>query len=151
MRVDGMKDSQMILRKLQAVRVETLRRLQDLTQEQLDARPPQAEGNEEWSLGEVFMHLAIDEIYLRELIALPLLGGVKPPDGLSFLPPPPTHGTRKEVISFWFERARLLTHRFFDAWPQDADLYATHEGGLAVMNGLDWFERYAGHEFFHHQ
>lgn len=148
---EAMKDPQMVLRKMQEVRAETLRRLHDLTQEQLDARPPQAESKEDWSPGEVFMHLAIDEIYLRELIALPLLDGITPPDGVSFLPPPPPYGTRKEVISFWFERARLQTRRFFDAWPQDADLSATHEGGLAVMNGLDWFEGYAGHEFFHHQ
>ena len=146
-----MKDPQLILRKMQAARVETLRRLDNLTQVQLDGRPPQVEGNEEWSPGEVFMHLAIDEIYLRELIALPLLEGIKPPDGVSFLPPPPPYGTRKEVISFWFERARSQTCRFFDAWPQDADLNSTHEGGLAVMNGLDWFEGYAGHELFHHQ
>ena len=145
-----MKDPQMTLRRMEDVRTETLRRLDNLTQDQLDARPAQAEG-EEWSLGEVFMHLAIDEIYLRELIARPLLEGIKPPDGVRFLPPPPPYGTQKEVIQFWFKRARLQTRRFFDDWPQNANLDLTHEGGLEPMNGLDWFEGYAGHEAFHHQ
>ena len=58
------------------------------------------------------MHLAIDEMYLRELIALPLLEGVKPPEGVSFLPPPPPYGTSKAVIGFWFERARVQTQHF---------------------------------------
>ena len=39
------------------------------------------------------MHLAIDEFYLRELIARPLLEGVKPPEGITFLPPPPDEET----------------------------------------------------------
>jgi len=143
-----MKDPQTVLRKLEEVRAETLRRLEDLTQEQLDARPSH---RDEWSLGEIFMHLAIDEIYLRELIAHPLLEGIKPPEGVRFLPPPPPYGTDKGVIQFWFQRARAKTHRFFENWPPDADLGLTHEGGLQAMNGLDWFEAYAGHEAFHHR
>ena len=87
-----MKDPQAIFRKLEEIRNETLRRLDNLTQEQLDTRPPQVKEKEEWSLGEVFMHLAIDEFYLRELIARPLLEGIKPPDALRFLPPPPPYG-----------------------------------------------------------
>ena len=63
------------------------------------------------------MHLAIDELYLRELIAIPLLEGIKPPEGVSFLPPPPPYGQTMEVILFWFERARLQTRRYFEAWP----------------------------------
>jgi hypothetical protein len=145
-----MMDPQTVLGRLDQVRAETLRRLESLTQEQLDWRPPQAEGKGEWSLGEVFMHLAIDEFYLRELIARPLLEGIKPPDGVRFLPPPPPYGTTKEVIRFWFERARLQTHRLFRDWPSDAHLDLTHEGGLEAMNGLEWFEGYAGHEAFHH-
>jgi hypothetical protein len=132
------------------VRAETLRVLDTLTQEELDWHPPPAEG-EAWSLGEVFMHLAIDEIYLRELIALPLLEGIKPPEGVGYYPPPPPHGTAKAVIEFWFERARVQTRRFFDDWPADVSLDLTHEGGLREMNGLEWFEGYAGHEAFHHQ
>ena len=97
------------------------------------------------------MHLAIDEIYLRELIARPLLEGVKPPDGVTFLPPPPPYGTGKDVIRFWFARARSQTRRLFDNWPPDADLDLTHQGGLEAMNGLEWFEGYAGHEAFHHR
>jgi len=146
-----MKDPQTVLRKLDEVRAETLQRLEDLTQEQLDAPPPHRDDEEAWSLGEIFMHLAIDEIYLRELIARPLLEGVKPPDGVRFLPPPPPYGTDKGVIQFWFQRARAKTHHFFENWPPDAELDLTHEGGLQAMNGLEWFEGYAGHEAFHHR
>jgi hypothetical protein len=146
-----MKDPQVVLGKLAEIRAETLRRLDNLTQGQLDWRPPQPDGEEVWSLGEVFMHLAIDEFYLRELIALPLLEGIRPPNGVRFLPPPPPYGTSKEVIQFWFERARLQTRRFFDDWPADANLDVTHEGGLRTMNGLEWFEGYGGHEALHHQ
>lgn len=146
-----MADPEAVLRRLQDIRAETLRYLDSLTQEQLDWRPPPAEGEEEWSLGEIFMHLAIDEIYLRELIALPLLEGVQPPERVWFLPPPPPRGTLKEVIEFWFERARLQTRRLFDRWPKDARMDLRHEGGLAAMNGLEWLEGYAGHEAFHHR
>ena len=146
-----MNDPKTVLERLEAVRAETLRILDGLTQEQLDWRPPSAGGEEEWSLGEVFMHLAIDEIYLREFLALPLLEGVKPPDGVGYLPPPPPYGTLKEVIEFWFERARSQTRRFFERWPLDANLDLAHDGGFGEMNGLAWFEGYAGHEAFHHQ
>ncbi len=145
-----MKGPQEVLSKLVEIRAKTLQRLDNLSQEQLDWRPQQTDGKEAWSLGEIFMHLAIDEFYLRELIARPLLEGIKPPDGVRFLPPPPPHGTPKEVIQFWFERARLQTCRFFDDWPSDANLDMTHEGGLRAMNGLEWFEGYGGHETFHH-
>jgi hypothetical protein len=146
-----MTDPKSVLGRLENARAETLRALDTLTQEELDWRPPPADGEGEWSLGEILMHLAIDEIYLRELIALPLLEGVKPPDGVRFLPPPPPYGMAKAVIEFWFERARLQTRRFFGDWPEDASLALTHEGGLRAMNGLEWFEGYAGHEAFHHQ
>jgi len=145
-----MKDPRVVLSKLEEIRAETLRRLDDLSQEQLDWCPPQ-DGGEAWSLGEVFMHLAIDEFYLRELIARPLLEGIKPPEGVRFLPPPPPHGTPKEVIQFWFGRARLQTRRLFDGWSPDANLDVKHAGGLEPMNGLEWFEGYGGHEMFHYQ
>jgi hypothetical protein len=148
---ETMKDPKAILSRLEEIRVGTLQRLDGLIQEQLDWRPPQTDGEEVWSLGEIFMHLAIDEFYLRELIARPLLEGIKPPDGIRFLPPPPPYGTPKDVIQFWFERARLQTRRFFNNWPPDANLGVTHEGGLEAMNGLEWFEGYSGHEAFHHQ
>ena len=146
-----MKDPKLVLARMEEVRAETLRVLDGLTQEELDWRPPPVDGEDEWSLGEVFMHLAIDEIYLRELIALPLLEGVKPPDSVGFYPPPPPYGMDKATIEFWFERARVQSRRFFDEWPEDASLDLVHEGGLAEMNGLEWFEGYAGHEAFHHQ
>lgn len=146
-----MNDPKTVLGRMEEVRAETLRFLDGLTQEQLDWQPPSVEGKQEWSLGEIFMHLAIDEIYLREMLALPLLEGVRPPEGVGFLPPPPPYGTLKEVIEFWFERARLQTRRVFDSWSEDARLDLAHDGGLAPMNGLEWFAGYAGHEAYHHQ
>ena len=146
-----MIDPRAILRELDAIRAETLKRLAGLTQAQLDWRPEPASGEEAWSLGEVFMHLAIDEHYLREQIARPLLEGVKPPDGVLFLPPPPPHGTSKDVIQFWFERARTMTRRMIEAWPADANLELRHVGGLEAMNGAEWLEGYGGHEAFHHR
>mgnify|MGYP001817625842 CR=1 FL=1 len=146
-----MKDPKSVFGRLENIRAETLQTLDSLSQEELDWRPPPADRGQEWSLGEIFMHLAIDEIYLRELIALPLLEGIKPPDGVGYYPPPPPYGTSKVVIEFWFERARVQTRRFFADWPEGATLDLTHEGGLREMNGLEWFEGYAGHESFHHR
>jgi hypothetical protein len=121
-----------------------------LTQEKLDWQPPPGEADAAWSLGEVFMHLAIDEFYLRDLIARPLLEGIKPPEGVRFLPPPPPYGMPKDVIAFWFERVRMQTRRFFEDWLAEANLHLTHEGGLEAMNGLEWLEGYGGHEAYHH-
>ena len=146
-----MEETKSILRKLEDVRADTLHLLEDLTQAQLDARPPQSKYEEAWSLGEVFMHLAIDEIYLRELIARPLLDGIKPPFDVSFLPPPPPYGIPKDVIFFWVDRSREETRRLLDNLPEDANLIITHEGGFEAMNGLQWIEAYAGHEAYHHQ
>ncbi|MDX1436947.1 MAG: DinB family protein [Anaerolineales bacterium] len=141
------------LQNLEAVRGDTLQRLQPLSQPQLDWRPgPEADGSEEaWSLGEVFMHLALDEIYLRELIAVPLLMGIKPPEEVRFLPPPPPYGYSKEVILFWFEQARRGTLDLLAGWPEDAPLDLDHQGGLQPMNALEWLEGYASHEAFHHR
>ncbi|MFN2121113.1 MAG: DinB family protein [Anaerolineales bacterium] len=146
-----MTDPKAVLRRLEEIRAQTLRYLDRFGQEQLDWRLPSADGKQEWSLGEILMHLAIDEIYLREVIALPLLQGIQPPAGVGFLPPPPPYGTRKDVIEFWFERARWQTRRLFDDWPAGARLDLRHEGGLEAMNGLDWLEGYAGHEAYHHR
>lgn len=146
-----MNESLEILNHMDDIRAETLKRLKTLTQAQLDWTPPQGDGEEEWSLGEVFMHLAMDEHYLREQIARPLLEGIKPPDAIHFIPPPPPHGAQKEVIEFWFDRARAITRRLLEAMPADANLELKHEGGLAFMNGMEWFEGYAGHEAFHHR
>lgn len=132
-------------------RAETLQRFAGLTQAQLDQRPPVKAGEEGWSLGEVFMHLALDEHYLREQIARPLLEGVQPPEAIHFIPPPPPYGAKKEVIQFWFDRARLLTRRLLENVPPDSNVELKHEGGLQPMNGLEWFEGYAGHEAFHHR
>ena len=136
-----------VLKRLDLIRSETLRRLEPLTQNQLDWQPPDGE----WTLGEIFMHLAIDEHYLREQIARPLLEGVKPPEDVTFLPPPPPRGAKKEVISFWFDRARAVTRRMLENWPSDANLELKHIGGLEPRNSREWLEAYGGHETFHHR
>ena len=146
-----MNDPLEILNHLDRVRAGTLSRLVDLTQAQLDWKPLVGNGEEAWSLGEVFMHLSGDEHYLREQIARPLLEGVKPPDAIHFIPPPSPYGTQKEVIEFWFDRARSITRGLLEDITADANLELKHEGGLAPMNGLEWFEGYAGHEAFHHK
>ena len=113
-------DPRAILAKLEEIRAETLRRLADLSQEELDWRSGTKRadtGADEWSLGEVFMHIAIDEHHLRENIARPLLEGVKPPESIEFRPPPPPYGLPKNAILFWFERTRLLTRRLLENWP----------------------------------
>src|SRR5262245_56184553 len=146
-----MKTPLEILHDLEHIRAATLKRLENLTQDQLDQRPS-GEGQEAaWSLGEVFMHIALDEHYLREQIACPLLEGVQPPESILFLPPPPPYGAKKETMLFWFERARLMTRRLLESVPPDANLDLKHEGGLAPMNGLEWLEGYGAHEAFHHQ
>jgi hypothetical protein len=142
-----MNKTQDVLDGLEKIRAETLRRFQPLTQTQLDWRPTE----NEWSLGEIFHHLALDEHYLREQIARPLLEGIKPPEDIHFIPPPPFNGAKKEVIEFWFTRARAMTRRMIEAWPVDGNVELTHIGGLEAMNSLEWLEGYGGHEAFHHQ
>ncbi len=152
---DTLIDPHAILARLTEVRAGTLRRLNGLTQEELDWRPGTKRvdtGADEWSLGEVFMHLAIDEHHLRENIARPLLEGVKPPESIEFLPPPPPHGLPKEAIVFWLERTRVLTSRLLENWPSDANLELRHAGGFEnEANGAEWLLSYGGHEAFHHR
>jgi hypothetical protein len=140
-----------VLKKLEEVRAGTLDQLARLSQAQLDARPPKTGGEEAWSLGEVFMHIASDEIYLRELLSRPLRDGVKPPDGVTYLPPPPNYGTAKPVIEFWLRRARAQTRDYVKEWPSTWDADLRHEGGLSPMNALEWLDGYGGHEAFHHR
>lgn len=140
-----MNTVQDVLNGLEKIRSETLKRFEPLTQMQLDWRPP--DGG--WSLGEIFHHIALDEHYLREHIARPLLEGIKPPDSVTYVPPPPFPKAAKEVIQFWFDRARTITRGLIQAWPPDANLELTHVGGLEAMNGLEWLEAYGGHEAFH--
>jgi hypothetical protein len=141
-----------ILNQLDEIRAGTLNRLEPLSQEQLDWRPPaEGDGEQAWSLGEIFLHLALDEHYLREQIARPLLDGIKPPEGVFFIPPPPSHGMEKAVIQFWFERARTVTRGYLTNLPAEINLTLKHEGGLQLMNGLEWFQGYGGHEAFHHR
>lgn len=141
-----------ILQFMESVRAKTLKRFNGLNQPQLDWKPPKGDGEEAWSLGEVFMHLALDEHYLREHIARPLLEGIKPPEGITFLPPPPPYGASSEVIAFWFDRARTMTRRMIENWPANANLELKHFGGFdESANGADWLMGYAGHEKFHHK
>ena len=140
-----------VLRQLEEIRSRTLERLQALSQAQLDARPPKANGEQSWSLGEVFMHIAIDELYLRELISRPLREGARPPGGITFLPPAPPYETSKEVIQFWLARSRSQTRAYVEGWPSQWDPDLRHEGGLRLMNALEWLEGYGGHEAFHHR
>jgi hypothetical protein len=134
---DSLIDPRAILAKMDEVRAETLRRLNDLTQEELDWRPGTKladTGADEWSLGEVFMHIAIDEHHLRENIARPLLEDVKPPESIEFLPPPPPCDLPKDAILFWFERTRLLTRRLLQNFPADANLAESEERAQSIMN-----------------
>jgi hypothetical protein len=142
-----MSATQEVLDQLEKIRTETLKRFEPLTQTQLDWHPPDGE----WSLGEIFHHIALDEHYLREQIARPLLEGIKPPEYVTFIPPPPFNGAKKEVIEFWFKRARTITRRMIESWPQDGNVDLTHIGGLEAMNSLEWLEGYGGHEAFHHK
>lgn len=139
------------LLELDRIRAETIHRLDGLSQNQLDAYPPSMEHEESWSLGEVFMHIATDEVYLRELIARPLREGTKPPEEITFLPPPPPHGTPKGVIQFWLDRARLQTRVFVEDWPQEWHPELKHKGGLELMNALEWLKGYGSHEAFHYR
>lgn len=59
--------------------------------------------------------------------------------------------TKKEVIEFWFKRARTMTRRMVEVWPPDGNTELKHIGGLEAMNSLEWLEGYGGHEAFHHQ
>lgn len=142
-----MSAAQDILDRLEEIRAETLKRFESLTQAQLDWHPP----DNAWSLGEIFHHIALDEHYLREQIARPLVEGVKPHDDVTFIPPPPFNGAKKEVIEFWFTRARIMTRRLIESWPEDANVELMHVGGLKAMNSLEWLEGYGGHEAFHHK
>ena len=145
--IKNISATQAVFDRLEEIRVETVRRFEPLTQTQLDWHPP----DNEWSLGEIFHHIALDEHYLREQIARPLLEGVKPPEDVTFIPPPPFNSAKKEVIQFWFERARTLTRRMIESWPADANVELKHVGGLEAMNSLEWLDAYGGHEAFHHK
>lgn len=142
-----------ILGFMESVRAETKRRFEPLTQAQLDWRPPEHGKDEEhWSLGEIFFHLALDEDYLREHISRPLLEGVKPPDTILYLPPPPQYGLPKEALQFWFDRARLLTRRMLEKGDANWNLELRHNGGFdEASNGAEWLMGFAGHEKFHHR
>lgn len=140
-----------VLAELERVRADTIRRFYQLNQKQLDVRPPATKEGQPWSLGEIFMHVAIDEIYLRELIARPLREGSKPPDEITYLPPPPPYGVSKNEIQFWLDRARSQTMAFVEDWPADWHPDLKHAGGLEPMNALEWLEGYGSHEAFHHR
>lgn len=139
------------LQQLEAIRAETLRCFEGLTQADLDWQ-----SGVDWSLGEMFHHIALDEHYLREQIARPLLEGVQPPASIRYIPPPPAYGLPKEALRFWFARARELTRRLLTTdWPTAPNLTVRHDGGLVEvfggppMNGLEWLASFGGHEALH--
>jgi hypothetical protein len=144
---------QQIIAFMDSVRAETLSRFQPLTQAQLDWRPPGLDDDHHhWSLGETFHHIALDEDYLREHLARPLLEGIKPPDSILYLPPPPQYGLPGDAIQFWFDRARLLTRRMLETWDPNYNLQLTHNGGFEkASNGAEWLMGFAGHEQYHHR
>jgi len=140
-----------VFKQLEEIREGTYERLSNLTQSQLDTRPLRSRQEEAWSLGEIFMHIAIDEVYLREMISRPLREGILPPVGITFLPPPPPYGVDKQTIRFWLERARSQTRGYIKDWPLQWDSDLRHAGNLEPMNALEWLLGYAGHEASHHR
>lgn len=143
-------ESRTVMQELEEIRTMTHQRLAGLSQPQLDARLPHSGQEEVWSLGEIFMHIAIDEIYLREMISRPLRDGILPPMGITFLPPPPPYGVDKQTIRFWLERARSQTRIYIEGWPLQWDMDLRHAGNLRPMNALEWLLGYSGHEASHH-
>lgn len=142
-----------VLHQLEAIRAETMRCFEGLTQADLDWQ-----NEADWSLGEMFHHIALDEHYLREHIARPLLEGVQPPSSIRYIPPPPAYGLPKDALRFWFTQARELTRRLLTTdWPATPNLTLRHDGGLVEvfggppMNGLEWLVGYGGHEALHQQ
>jgi hypothetical protein len=131
-----------ILAHLDAVRAETLKRLDSMTQDQLDWLPAPADDrypeDEAWSVGEILARLAIGEHFVREHIARPLLEGVSPPPAVSATPPLAPYGAARDVIVFWLERARLVTRRMLQELPTHANLGLQHAGDLHPMNGMEW-------------
>lgn len=144
-------DPTYVLKQLEEIREGTHERLSKLTQTQLDARPPRSGQEEIWSLGELFMHIAIDEVYLREMISRPLREGILPPVGITFLPPPPPYGADKQTIKFWLDRSRSQTRIYIQDWPLQWDPELRHAGNLEPMNALEWLLGYGGHEASHHR
>jgi hypothetical protein len=51
----------------------------------------------------------------------------------------------------WLARARSQTRAYVKEWPSNWDPDLEHEGGLQLMNALQWLEGYGGHERFHHR
>jgi hypothetical protein len=143
-------DTSYVFKQMEETRKNTYERLSKVNQSQLDTRPPHLGQEEVWSLGEIFMHIAIDEIYLREMISRPLRDGILPPVGITFLPPPPPYGVDKQTIRFWLERARSQTQIYIKGWPLQWDMDLRHAGNLRPMNALEWLLGYSGHEASHH-
>jgi hypothetical protein len=148
--MDAATDSSAIMQQLDAIRAATLRRLDGLTQAQLDWRPPGGTGEAAWSLGEVFMHLAIDEYYLGDHLGRLWLEGVQPPDGARSLPLPP-YGVAVAEIRQLFADTRTRTRNLIETWQADSQLPFRAGGDGAGMNGADWLAAYGEHEASHQQ
>ena len=146
--MDAAADSSAIMQKLDAIRAATLRRLDGLTQAQLDWRPPGGTGEAAWSLGEVFMHLAIDEYYLGDHLGRLWLEGVQPLDGGRSLPPPP-YGVAVDEIRQLFADTRTRTRSLIETLQTNPHLPFRAGAGGAGMNGADWLAAYGEHEASH--
>jgi len=145
--MDAAADPATLLQELDTRRAETLGRLAGLTQAQLDWRPPTGEGEAAWSLGEVFMHLAIDEYYLGDQLGRFWLEGTPPPEGERALPPPP-YGIPAGEIRQLFVDTRTRTRNLIETWQTTPNLARRPDGG-AAGNWTDWLGAYSAHEVFH--
>jgi hypothetical protein len=146
--MDAAADPEAILQQLDAIRAATLQRLDGLTQEQLDWRPLGAMGDAAWSLGEVFMHLAIDEYYLGEQLGRLWLEGGRAGERPQSLPPPP-YGIPADELRGLFADTRTRTRNLIAHWPVHPDLPAPPGSGPARMPGREWLVAYGEHEVSH--
>jgi hypothetical protein len=144
--MDTATDPPTILRELDAIRAATLRRLAELTQEQLDWRPPGGEDDAAWSVGEILMHLAIDEYYLGEQLGRLWLEGVRPLAGVRSLRLPP-HGVAADDIRRLFADTRTRTRSLIATGSVNPNL-ALRPGG-APTDGAEWLTAFGEHEVSH--
>jgi hypothetical protein len=148
--MDAAADPSAILRQLDAIRAATLGRLAGLTQEQLDWRPPGEAGDAAWSLGEVFMHLAIDEYDLGTQLGRLWLEKGQPQEQARALPPPP-YGVGRDELQGLFADMRTRTHNLIASWPAHPNLAGQPGSSQARMPGIDWLITYGQHEASHWQ
>jgi hypothetical protein len=146
--MDSIADPAARMEALDAVRAETLRRLDGRTQDQLDWRPPDGAGEAAWSLGEIFMHLATHEYYLGDQLGRFWLEGVQPPDGERSLPAPP-FGVPADEIRQLFADTRTRTRNLIETWQATPALAHPPPTGAATVDWAAWLTVYGEHEVSH--